>query len=158
MQTYTWKGLFEYKPATDGKKYWFFCDRTKWTSPLGGYTETVTFVNKVLSQWDTIEKAFEEKNGIFTESSLNPDFLCWLSGPKDDLKVLRAIALCLDNFARSENLLETNNRIEYSIISSIVGPDITVDIRGLARGKPCWFYLHSEKTEIWREEFGEYLV
>lgn len=169
---YKWEGQFMY---ADGS--WLYHGKDNWsvTQNINGTEKTlkgnnlIEFAKKL--PMENLNKSLINAGLMLKDNDKNEskehEFHAWLTSNNSQLLAKRATAICLQHF--SEVMLSNKAKFKktkskqkdtnkpYNIVASIVGQNLTVQIKNLPKGWPCWFFLHSDK-DIISEELPFYIL
>lgn len=133
---------------------WGISDRTPEAGstlpkPLKNNPQPKPLASIIKSNWEKVQEAFGDE---FALPELDEGGkIWWLAQGGDDPIVTEPVSMVLNQLVASESLRSCE------ILTSIVREHMTVNIRGIQPGYPCWSYTQLD-SPVWRELLDEYVL
>jgi len=139
---------------------WYFCDPHKWKiwKSISSKNVEIKFSENITwllenNNYKTLSKVLREIDVSIPPQSPPCHFLKWLTLQNNKHQADNGQTVVLNNF-----ILSNKRYAEYTILSSIVGKNMTVQIYGLQPIEACWFFFNFAAKDVWVNLIEEYTL
>ena len=146
---WSWSGVFEYS-FNDSTCKWRYADISEWNINESSGAKLYNLASRIINKWNDLKKALAQIK-IDLPAVEDQGFLRFFSNKEsfssNSPTVMHGISVMLSNIVSSQCVKE------FTILSNFVDQHVTVQMKGLPYGHPCWFYLWLQnKLKLIEEE------